>query len=293
MKRLVIYASLLSFLIVQLFLLGGERKAFSYSTGSANNGGNTGSPGDGGQTDAATCAQSFCHDDASAKFNSGLGSITTNIPASGYVPGQTYTITASITKSGHDKFGFELTAETPGGTKIGTLSEDSSETQLTNNGNAVTHEQVGTSGSGGKAWIMEWKAPSAGNGEVHFWAAFNVTNNDGTSGGDTIHVDSISVQEDTSSTVIPTAKMMEGHSLQVFPNPVRDRLTLQKVPQGSKEGELLLRDLQGRIVKQLYQGDLSRTKGRSFQIGNELEAGTYLLEMRSEGGREVERILVR
>ena len=81
----------------------------SNQTGSP--GGKTGSPIDG-----ATCTA--CH-------YAGLASdalITTNIPASGYVPNEIYTITANINQSGINNYGFEITSEEAnfGSAKTGT-----------------------------------------------------------------------------------------------------------------------------------------------------------------------------
>lgn len=289
MKRTLYFFFTLCFLLTYILLHFGDQRAISNSSGSANNGGNSGSVGDGG----TTCAQSFCHDDASPQFNSGLGSISTSIPASGYVPGQTYTITASINKSGHNKFGFELTSETPTGTKTGMLSSTSSSTQTTNGGDAITHTSSGNSGSGGRSWSMDWQAPSAGTGEVVFWAAFNVTNSNGGTGGDTVHVDSITVQEDSSSTAIPSARMYHKESLKVFPNPARERITIKGVSKDLGEGELILRDLHGKAIRTLYSGDLSYLNGRSFELDKDLSEGAYLLDLDGEKERALKRILVR
>lgn len=286
MKGLITFFSFLAVIMAWLLLPAGGQPAISNSTGSGNGGGNTGSVGDGG----TTCAQSFCHSGA-PEFYYTLGSITSTVPNTGYVPGQTYTITASITKSGHNIFGFELTSETPGGTKIGTLSSTSSETQLTNNTNAVTHTSSGNFGSGSKSWSMDWQAPSAGTGEIVLQAAFNVTNGNGSPSGDTLYIDSIHVQEDSSASAIPSAQMVQENSITVYPTPAKDRITLQNVPQELKDGELLLRDLQGRVLRTLFEGDLSYTEGRSFEL--DLVAGSYLLEFRGEDERTIERILVR
>ena len=72
-------------------------------------GGYTGSPGDGND-----CTD--CHNPG-ANYNLS-STITTDIPVTGYVFGQTYLITvaATSTKSQH---GFELTAEKAGGTRVG------------------------------------------------------------------------------------------------------------------------------------------------------------------------------
>ncbi|OYT11864.1 MAG: hypothetical protein B6I18_02720 [Bacteroidetes bacterium 4572_112] len=47
--------------------------------------------------------------------------ISSNIPSTGYIAGQTYTITVSGTHSGVSRFGFEATAENNTGAKVGTI----------------------------------------------------------------------------------------------------------------------------------------------------------------------------
>ena len=85
---------------------------FFYPTTSHSNSG--GSPG--GKTnsplDAQTCTG--CH---SGTLNSGVGTATiiSDIPANGYVIGNTYTITLTGVKANCTKFGFELTAEDASG----------------------------------------------------------------------------------------------------------------------------------------------------------------------------------
>ena len=72
----------------------------SNSNASGSPGGKTGSP-----TDGETCTG--CH-----YAGTGTGAtITTNIPSSGYIPNQVYTITTEINQTGINKFGFEITAE--------------------------------------------------------------------------------------------------------------------------------------------------------------------------------------
>ena len=74
-------------------------------------GGYTGSPGDG-----FDCTD--CHDNP-IDFSL-VASITTNIPASGYVPGQSYTIQVGGTSDGSEfGRGFELTAENASNVAVG------------------------------------------------------------------------------------------------------------------------------------------------------------------------------
>src|SRR5689334_5092300 len=96
----------------------------------------TGSPGDGG----ATCKN--CHAGPNPTTEAGL--ITSNIPPDGYTPGQTYTITATVTRSGHTKFGFEISPQNIAGTKLGTLIvTNSTEMQLVGTGKYITHKTNG------------------------------------------------------------------------------------------------------------------------------------------------------
>lgn len=131
----------------------------SLSTGSP--GGKTGSPSD--NTD---CTQ--CHTVLST--TSALTSITSNIPSSGYVPGNTYTITANINALSALN-GFEITCEENNtNLKTGTFFiTNPNETQLVNNGAAVTHT-VG--GNNSHTWSFDWEAPIAGTGDVNFYGAF-------------------------------------------------------------------------------------------------------------------------
>jgi len=157
-----------------------------YSSGSP--GGKTGSPGDG-----SNCTE--CHTGTPQSASSW---ITTNIPASGYTPGETYTITASGTHSGVNKFGFETTAEALGGAKKGTfIITDAAQTKFTNSNKAVTHTSGGTTPSGNsKSWTFDWTAPAAGTGNVTFFGAFNAANGNGNTGGDVIYLSSTTVSEE-------------------------------------------------------------------------------------------------
>ena len=107
----------------------------STSNGTGSPGGKAGSP-----TDGVSCTQ--CHN-----AGSGTGAtITTNIPSTGYVPGTTYTITATVAQTGINKFGFEITAEkNAGGAKTGTFFvTNSTQTKLVNSNTAITHKPTGT-----------------------------------------------------------------------------------------------------------------------------------------------------
>lgn len=157
---------------------------YANSTGSP--GGKTGSPGDSNET----CTE--CH---SGTASSASGWITSNIPANGYTPGETYLITATGTHNGVVKFGFELTAETTNGTKIGTLAiTEATRTKLTNQNKAVTHKAAGNVPNGNtNTWTVNWIAPATDVGPIRFYGAFNAANGNGNNSGDVIYTSNLFV----------------------------------------------------------------------------------------------------
>jgi len=125
-------------------------------------GGKTGSPADG-----ADCMQ--CHTDATP---STTPNITSNIPSSGYVPGNTYNIAVVLNPAvGLDPAGFEVTCEeNTTNTKAGSFGiTNPTYTQFTNNSSAVTHTTAGNSLG---TWSFNWEAPVVGTGDITFYGAF-------------------------------------------------------------------------------------------------------------------------
>jgi len=175
-----------NYVLFSIPLLGVVLLLMAYSSGSP--GGKSGSPGDGG----STCVQ--CH---TGTPNPVADWITTNIPFTGYVPGNTYTITLTGTHAGVVKFGFEVTAEDGSNSKVGTfILTDPVQTKFTNANNAVTHTSSGNTPSGNmKIWTVDWTAPAAGTGEVGFYAAFNAANGNGGTSGDVIYKTNLFISE--------------------------------------------------------------------------------------------------
>ncbi len=118
----------------------------------------TGSPGDGG-----LCTE--CHG-GSGSTTAGL--ITSNIPTGGYVPGTTYTITATNPLSGTAKMGFEVSPQNISGTQLGTLIAGPGN-QLVGSDKYVTHLLANNTTN---TWTFSWVAPAAGTGAVTFYGAF-------------------------------------------------------------------------------------------------------------------------
>lgn len=165
------------------------------SNNNGSPGGKSGSPGDQG----ATCAQ--CH---TGTVQTASNWISTDIPFTGYIPGQTYTITATATHSGAAKIGFELTVENSQSSKVGTLAiTEPTRTKLVNGNKSVTHTASGNVPSGNSnTWTVNWTAPAMGAGQVGFYAAFNAANGNGTTSGDVVYKSSSFANQAASASLL-------------------------------------------------------------------------------------------
>ncbi len=124
--------------------------------------GYTGSPADG-----KNCTH--CHGGTPQQLTN---IITSTIPETGYIPGDTYEITATLSGSG--KKGFEISPQNFGGDILGTLAPGSG-SKLTGNGAYITHST--TNHNNPAVWVFNWTAPPEGTGDVVFYGAFAVTDN--------------------------------------------------------------------------------------------------------------------
>ena len=231
----------------------------------------TGSPGDG-----KDC--SMCHSGSTATANF----ITTDIPASGYISGQTYTITLTATKSGINKFGFELTAEDAAHAKKGAFAiTNTAETKMVMD--EVTHTGNGTSGTNGsKTWTAQWTAPPAGTGAVTFYSAVNAANGDGGTGGDQTILSNLTVQEDPSNAI---GSASGKKSLKVYPSVVSSQLSVEA---GDDIFRLYVSDMSGKIV--LDKNLPASTRNIKLNLGT-FSKGLYLLSVETKSGKAVKKFM--
>lgn len=244
-----------------------------YSFNGGSPGGKTGSLGDGGDN-CTSCHQSTAQNAADW--------ITTDIPESGYVPGETYTITAKGTHDGVGRFGFELTAENEDGIKKGTFAvTDTERTKAIGSGSSITHTAGGTTPSGNSAtWTMSWTAPASGSGEVNFNAAFNAANGNGSSDpGDIIYLSMSSVDENLFTSV---GEDYLADQISMYPNPARNMVNLN-LPEGAK---FHLVNLMGQV---LLSRDMTGTK-ESLDI-SDYDNGVYFVQVIHNGATHTSRLL--
>ena len=183
-KVLLFFALFACCVVISDFL---ANHALTNANGAPN--GHTGSP----ENQGRTCQTAGCHTSGASVQNG--GQITSNIPATGYIPGNTYTLTASITGNSNE-FGFQVSPQdNVGAQQRGTLVSTSPQTRLTGGTRYITHSLTGTSGTGSKSWSFDWVAPT-GNGDVVFYGAFLISNNNGATSGDTTKTTTLVVSKD-------------------------------------------------------------------------------------------------
>ena len=137
------------------------------------------------------------------------GWVTSNIPSSGYILGQTYTII--VTGTGTTKKGFQLSPQDPAGTLIGVLTPQGN-TKLVGLGKYITHTTPNTSNPA--IWTFEWTAPSTETGDVVFYASIALGKTD-------TRTTTLTVSQSTVGMETNTAGIRS-----LYPNPAKDLLTV-------------------------------------------------------------------
>ena len=213
----------------------------------------------GSPADNANCTQ--CHGGSPTNVS---GWITSDVPAAGYTPGTTYTITASSVGSGRK--GFEISPQSLNGTLLGSLSAGSGN-QIVGT-KYVTHTVPvnGTSAS----WTFTWTAPTAGTGPVTFYGAFAVSQA-------VTNLSTLIIQEKTTSSI--ENSLNEG-SFRLFPNPVKDLVTASFSIQNEENINLSIYDITGKKLLTLFNDILpAGSIQKSFDLRNLLPSGIYFVTL--------------
>jgi len=261
-----------NFWIFILPLLTGAVLLSSYSGDnlrypSGSPGGYTGSPGDG-----KDCTS--CHGGTSSPV---IGWITSDVPPGGYIPGESYTIT--VTVSGNGRKGFEVSPQDPDGNLLGVLTSGPG-TKLVNGNAAVT--QTSSSTSNPKTWTFEWIAPDAGTGKVNFYGAFTVNE-------PVTKTCTMTVPENTGVGI----EDLELIDLKVYPNPVASVINMHFYSQKNITAEIDLISSTGSSVirseKQIPGGGSHIIK---MPVGD-IPAGIYVLRINTSDSFSTRKVIIR
>lgn len=267
MKK-VIY-SLLTLVTLSILLLNNSGGAAA-----AGRGGRTGAPGD----NAQTCAQ--CHTGAVGSATASLKAFNEagNSEVTRYIGGQTYTLrlTLSSAPSGGG-YGFQMLD----------LRKDNNNNVKGFVASQATGIQLSTVSATGRIYAehnqrlssniinVKWKAPDTLTGAVTFYAVGNIVDGSGGSGpGDVVVTSTLELTRQTSSNNELAAKVQ----MSISPNPANEQIAINLVSDVSRNLQVRMTDIAGRIVStqnwQINTGDNQRT----FNVQN-LAKGAYMVQL--------------
>jgi hypothetical protein len=225
------------------------------------------------------------------------------VPAGGYNPGATYTLTVRLADPGQSRWGFELVALTNALTQAGTITvTDDVHTQLSDNPDLdpdyLKHTSDGTypGTPGPTGWSFDWQAPTTGE-PLTFYVAGNAANNNGSPSGDVIYLRQVPVASTTGVTpeTVP-AVMFVGSS---FPNPAPAGTAASVRFALEQPSHVVLRvvDAGGRFIAEPMSTELgsgvhlASWNGRS-SAGLQAPRGVYFFTLRAAGRELVSRLVV-
>jgi hypothetical protein len=236
--------------------------------------GHTGAPGE------TTCNTSNCHVGNSVIFNDASISLTASggSLSNGYTANQTYSFFVTL-GNGFNRYGFQVVALNDNNNQAGsfTITNTNGTALATANGKQyVSHKNA----SSGNAFAFNWTAPASGN--VNFYLVVNTANDDNTNGGDQIRqkaykLTTSSFAPFTYSVGIGEVKDAAEAGITLFPNPVSDVLNISyTVSDATIQADIY--NLNGQLVKPLFEEQASGHATHSISMNNELATGIYLVK---------------
>lgn len=242
--------------------------------------GYTGSPGD----SMKNCT--VCHGGV-ASFATGW--ITSNIPSDGFKPGQIYTITATNTYAGSNRFGFEVSPQDLAGNLLGEMIiTDTTNTKLVGSNKYITYKAPGVDGIDSRSWTFDWKAPSDTNiTKVVFYGAFN-SNHDGMKANDRTVLSHLTVKRE--GAVVGLNPVNKLTQFKIYPNPGSEVVYMAYVNSELEYVQLDLYGADGTLIKHLYQGNESLIH-QSTDV-KDLSSGIYFVKIQVGSQSQIRKISV-
>lgn len=266
--------------------------AFLFSSnndGRATNGwGNTGAPGDQLTTGGTPWTCQTCHSSAAIQVSQTFELTDddgNDVFDTGYTPGETYNakLTVNAAVGTPALYGFQIlclnASEGTDGPEVSNWAPVSGNVAVRTAGNTGRTYAEHDEGSTSNVFTMTWVAPAMGSGDVTFYAVSNGVNDNAASSGDGATGGSFTLTENESSN-IKTLQLDVDMSL--FPNPVKDRLSVDLSVEESGVYDWSIIDVQGRT---LQNGNFNLTQGENVQNVEvaDVAAGLYQFQLMKDG----------
>ena len=253
---------------------------------------NTNAPGE--KTCSGAEGTSACH---SGGIPDNSGPATTLISSSGgmmYVPGQTYTITCSITHQSRTRFGFQCTARRLSNNSVGgnITVTDATNTWLhpatfanCTSCQYICHKLAGsyfTSTTG--SWTFSWTAPSSNIGNIRMYACFNAVNNNNTNdNGDETYYSTLTL---TPSMTGIDEQSIFSSSVNIFPSPSGGEFTISTEGINASKA-FTIYNVQGKEVDKISSSSESTEVNLSKQ-----PKGLYFIKVSCDKKTAVKKVVI-
>ncbi len=256
---------------VSTFDLNQQAFLASHKNASGAPAGRTGAPGE--QNCTACHSGTTQNGDAitSLTLTDALGNVVTT-----YIPDSTYTANFLINNAAVKK-GFEIVAlDVTNDTQAGTMTAMTGTTVLTLSGRKyVTHKS--TSNTTTTGWNFKWKAPSTNVGDVRFYSASNVTNNNNSDSGDQIFLSQHTVSHNALATVQEQDQSM---NFSAFFAANTNTLNLSFDSRVVGKGFVNVINLSGKSVYSNHFGDVKiGSNNEKVLLPAEIKTGIYMVHL--------------
>jgi len=252
-----------------LFTLSLGLSAFIVTDAFTNSGGAPSGSSGGPSASNNTCARAGCHNGPSAS-NQTI-TISSNIPAAGFKEDSVYQITVLANNGGMgtNEMGFSASVESTSGFEGNIVISDAANTRKT--GSYITHTSAGRNGvNGTNTWVLDWDAGQAPD-QSTVYVAVNFSDNTGSTNGDVIVSQNLSLTKATSSIGIDERAMV---ALSVYPNPVQNTFVLSA--NTDLKAPFKIMDLSGKLILNLGDGEGLSDNHYRFNVSG-LAKGNYIL----------------
>jgi len=195
-------------------------------------------------------------------------------PVTTYIPGNTYTATLQLA-SNPDKKGFSSVALNASDLNAGSfavITGGGTQDNMSNGRHYVTHTSSSNTNTT-FAWTWDWTAPATDEGDVTFYIASNVANNNGSFSGDVIHLSEHVISINPSAGV---SEEKEAFTVSAGYSPDNHSIALNFNTLAIGDMYLNLVDMNGRSVftSQMGESELGQNK-ESIVLPAHLKNGIY------------------
>jgi hypothetical protein len=249
----------------------------------------TGRTGSQGET---TC--SSCHSGGTTGTTISLSS--SDMINWNYVPGTTYNLSLTISKTGQPLFGFDLECLNSSNTSAGTLIANGTNNQVLTSTNGrvnLTHKKNGGLANNSKTFNFQWTAPATNVGNLTFYFAGAACNNNGSDDSGDYTKSGTQIITPANTTSIPNLNYAKN-SFTILNNPITNQLLKVKYTNNDPTGfNLLITDINGKnVFQENFLGNISEGIAEINLNENQISKGIYFVTLKNSQDVKTQKIVV-